>query len=163
MELKQDYSPELGISSFSWDYSNVNTILYNDNGYLSLRSSNYEFTGGAHGDYSSLCIVYSTDSLKQIKLSDIFAKGFEKKLNQAINNRLRKMYDVQPNETLADVGFLIEYLTYSNNFYLTSSGVGFVYPPSEVAPDALGEIEIFIPFDEVKSVMNKNFKLKAII
>ncbi|MCU0430892.1 MAG: DUF3298 and DUF4163 domain-containing protein [Cytophagaceae bacterium] len=161
LELKQDYSPELGISSFSWDYSNVNTVLYNDNGYLSLRSANYEFTGGAHGDYSSICLVFSKDSARQIQLKDIFAKGFEKKLNQVINLRLRKQFDVQPNETLADVGFLVEYLSYSANFYLTSSGVGFVYAPSEVAQDALGEIEIFVPFDEVKSILNKNFKLRS--
>lgn len=157
LELKPDYSPEFGVSSFSWDNSNINTVLYNDNGFISLRSLNYEFTGGAHGNFASSCIVYSIDSLREVRLQDIFVPGFEKKLNQAINNQLRKNFDIHTGETLADAGFLVEYLGFSENFYITSRGIGFVYTPSEVATESLGEIEVFVPFDEVKSVLNKRF------
>lgn len=159
LELRPDYSPEFGVSSYTWDNSSVNSVLYNDNGFISLRSSSYEFTGGAHGNFGSSCVVFSIDSLKEITIRDIFTKGFDKKLNQAINSQLRKNFDVQAGETLADAGFLVEYLTYSENFYITSRGIGFVYTPSEVATESLGEIEVFVPFDQVKSVLNQRFEI----
>ena len=45
----------------------------------------------------------------------------------------------------------------TSNFCITPKGILFLYNPYEIAAYAYGEIELFIPFSEIKSVVNPKF------
>lgn len=45
----------------------------------------------------------------------------------------------------------------TTNFCVTQKGILFLYNPYEIAAYAYGEIELFIPFEEVKNVLNPLF------
>jgi hypothetical protein len=45
----------------------------------------------------------------------------------------------------------------TNNFCITKKGILFLYNPYEIAAYAMGEIELFIPFEELKTVVNPRF------
>ena len=51
----------------------------------------------------------------------------------------------------------------TDNFALTKDGLKFVYNPYEIAPYAMGQQEIVIPYSELKSLLKPNALLTKII
>lgn len=143
--------------SFNWNTQAHVDMVYNAEGVTSLRFTQYQFTGGAHGLQSVFCLVVDMKKRRVLKLNDLFEKGYEQKLRQALEEELRKQYDIPGNAPLnGDKGILFDaHLPVSTNFYLTGNGIGFIYNPYEVAPYVVGQIDLYIPFNRISGLLRK--------
>ncbi len=153
-ESMKDEKPDSSQEAFGRSYSRTSQmqVVFNENNLLSVGYSGYAYDGGAHGSYGTTFVSYDLATKKQLKLTDIFKPKYEKTIGAALERALRKKYNLQPKESLNQMLF-DNAIPATENFALTRKGIMFNYTPYEIAAYAMGEIELFIPFDEIKAVL----------
>ncbi len=120
---------------------------------LSLATHRFTYNGGLHGKSSKTYHNYDLVQRRQLTLDDILQPGWDSTVNRLITEKLHASYKLAPYETLKKVDFYHDSISYSDNFFFTSTGIGFSYQPDEIAPYARGQINVFIPFEEMKVVL----------
>jgi hypothetical protein len=155
-ETLKDEKPEDVGASMNYAESSSMSVLYNEKGILSMGYGTYTYSGGAHGNHATLLTSYDVAQKKALKLKDIFLPGYEKTVDKAVANAVRKLFGMKPNEPLSNKLFE-NTIQHTDNFCITSKGILFKYNPYEIAAYAYGEIELFVPFEEVKGVVNPRF------
>jgi Protein of unknown function (DUF3298)/Deacetylase PdaC len=139
---------------FSENYARTSEIqvLFNENNLLSLGYSGYAFDGGAHGNYGTSLASYDLTTKKHLSLDDVFKPNYQKTVSAALEKALRKKYNLNPKEGLNQ--FLFDNtIEANNNFALTPKGILFNYTPYEIAAYAMGEIQLYLSFDDLKAVL----------
>jgi hypothetical protein len=155
----KDRSGSRMAASFNWESDVEMKILWNAGNRVSIAYENYQYTGGAHGLGNTLVRVFDVTSGKTLTIQDVFKPGYESSLRQVLEKHLRVAYDIPEGSALnGDQGILFDpHLALTRNFYLTGNGVGFIYNPYEVAPYVVGSIELFIPFSEIREIVQPAF------
>lgn len=130
--------------------SNVTTEIWtNDDHVLSLGAFGYWNTGGAHPNHANTYLNFNLKTGEKIKLTDLFKEGAQTTLTQLAEQQLRKTYDIAPDEPLSSFLF-DDTFALNDNFYLHKAGITFHYNPYEIAAYAMGHIEIYLPFKDIK-------------
>lgn len=153
-EVKPNSAPGIG-ATFNWESDGGMSLLWNADSLVSIAFKNYQYTGGAHGLGNTFLTVFDLKADKTLTLNDVFKPGYKPKLQKVLENELRKAYDIPANSSLnGKDGILFDkHLALTKNFYLTGSGIGFIYNPYEVAPYVVGQIELYVPFADIKDIL----------
>jgi len=131
------------------------SVLYNDRDFVVIDFLADAYTGGAHGNYSSLMYCLDVKRKKQMVLSDIVTID-SNNLQRILEQNLRKQYNIKASEGINKVLF-DDFLKPNKNFYFNGKGLAFMYNPYEVASYAQGQIVVFIPFIELKPYLVRAF------
>jgi hypothetical protein len=143
-----------------WSVDKSMKVVCNSDELLSLEFSAYQFAGGAHGMYGSVFSSIDMKTGKQIRLYEVIDTLQKSKIAKILTQKVRYNYDIKASDSLSDANFFTESIVPGNNFYLTKKGIGFFYNPYEVACYALGTVNVFVPFNEIKEFMKKDFMIK---
>jgi hypothetical protein len=141
---------------FSYLYEKSVIVYFNSDELLTLGFTDYSYTGGAHGIYATEVKSYDLASQREIVLADVLRPGYERSLSEVLARVLRVKYQLDANAPLSEVLFE-DKLEPNENFGLTDKGIFFVYQPYEIAAYALGEIELFIPFDRIAEYVREEW------
>lgn len=125
---------------------------------LTLSTYVYEDGGGAHGNYgtSYTCIDLVHNRIMGI-MDVIDTASCRETVKALLVKKFRADYQLKNEEALTDYLFGND-IPVTDNFYLTSKGIGFNYNPYEIGPYALGSVSIYIPFSELSPCLNPEFK-----
>lgn len=129
---------------------------------LSMDCYIYQYTGGAHGLGASQYKVLDLAGLKVLGLDDMLTMEGIRTLPKLLEKHFRRTWRVKPGTKLEDAGLLVERIeaeTY--NFYLTGKAVIFSFAPYEIAPYAFGEVEIPIPFADLRPYLTPAYAYLA--
>lgn len=96
---------------------------------------------------SKTAVVFDTRTGALLTEREILLPGYEITLPGLI---AKHKFD-----TRKDINYFPDAIWTSNNFYVTSKGITFVYNPFDVAPSSEGIIEITVPWQELKPIMDK--------
>lgn len=133
-------------------YTNL-TVAYVSPKIISLSAFNYSYSGGAHGNHGTSFRVVDLKRNKFLLLKDVITPEGQKKLPQLLEKHFRAAHALAAQDSLQEAGLFENKIDPNENFYLTSKGIGFNYTPYEIGPYVMGEIEIFIPFTELKEYL----------
>ena len=129
----------------------ANTLSY-------LATIDY-YEGGAHGINQLITFNFDIATGKLITLADVFAPGYETQLKNCLLKALKSKTGLNSINELKDEGYLYSMDMFaSENFILNNETITFVYNPYEIAPYALGSIELVITYSEVSQILNSSFK-----
>lgn len=148
----QDDSP-----SMSYEQMVNIAVRYNQDYFVVLESSEYAFTGGAHGNYYSTLNCLDVKTQKKLSLKDVITAD-SATLQPIVERFFRKQYHVTA-DSLNTVLFE-NYLAANDNFYFTNKGIGFLYNPYEIASYAQGQINVFIPFTAIDKYLVPSFRAR---
>lgn len=151
-ENKEAFAP------YSLEQMDRTAIAFYEGNLLTLSAFNYAYTGGAHGNYGTSFIPVDLVHNKQLMLSDVINEKGKKALKPLLEKHFRKQFQLKPSESLEAGGLFKNEIEPTDNFYLTSKGIGFNYVPYEIGPYAMGEVLIFIPFTELQSFLQPAFQ-----
>ena len=130
--------------------------LYNGN-LLVYRIDYNEYTGGAHGVYMTSYLNLRLDTLTPIRLDDLFVPNYKDALTDLLWNQLMADNQVTTHEELENMGYTSTgELTPIENFFLDSDGITFHYNIYDIAPYVMGAIQIKLPYDAVRHLLNEN-------
>lgn len=138
-----------------WSSEKTMEILYQDANMLSLRFTNFSYTGGAH---PMTVVTYSSFDLhtgERLSLSDIFKPGFEEKLSAIAEAKFRAEKQIGSDQNLNSTGFMFtdDRFSLPKNFAVVKDGIAFYYNQYEIAPYAMGSTELILNFDDLKELI----------
>ena len=114
----------------------------------------YEYTGGAHGNRYLLIQNYDLETGDMVNEQDIFIDDYYEPLKTLLLNALIAQTDnAESKRDLRRMGYSVADVVPNENFYVTQEGITYVYNPYEIAPYAMGCIEIFLPWDTVRPLI----------
>ena len=167
-EIEPEFEKELAKSgeaySFEWDFDYTLSPVYNRNDFFCYGVSSSEYTGGAHGMYSNRYYTIDLSNWKRIGLDDIFQPDSSDTLSSILLNRLMKQLNVSSPDSLLELCYFdTEDIMATENFYLTDTGICWVYNPYEIACYATGQTSIEIPFKEIDSYILPDSPVRRLI
>lgn len=155
---EHNLNEEVSVLSGSWEYFRDFQILWNDFNYLTLADNIDEYYGGAHGMRSLRFIHFDFHKNRLLELKDIIAISTQD-LEKELEKQFRKTYRLKSDEELTKILFE-NHIKPTKNFRFDQTGIYFVYNPYEIAPYAMGKIEIFIPFKNLEANLRNEFKTR---
>lgn len=127
-------------------------VVWNHYPLLSLEYFSYEYTGGAHGNYAAHYQVLDLEKKKILTPEDILKPEYKTALIPELEKSFRKAFKLDEDANIAEM-LLQKEIKPNNNFYLTEKGIAFSYTPYEIGPYSLGQVTLFIPFKDIKSLL----------
>lgn len=129
-------------------------VNYNKNNLLSISTSYYNYTGGAHGSTDIVSKNINLKTGKELKLKDLFKANSNYK--KVINAKIQKQINTNKDSFFQDSS---SFKTISDNqaFYIKSGKIVIYFGLYEIAPYAAGIPSFEIPVSQVKSILNPQF------
>jgi hypothetical protein len=146
---------EGNIPSWYWYVmSNSNKILFQSDSLLNYAVEYSDYEGGAHGSYR---ITYTNIDLKglvTLSEEDLFVPGYFKPLTEKIVEQLMRNYNVTVPDSLLMQGFFtLEDIVPNNNFWLDRENIHYTYNQYEIAPYAMGVIDVSVPYSGLSDIL----------
>ena len=140
-------TPSLGISHSMWtDFVGQKEKL------ATFAISFYDYEGGAHGIEGNRYFTIDLTTRHILTLNDLFN---EKDLPK-VKTLLWEQYNNSNKEYEPVIG--ADSFNLSNNIYLDSRGVHFIYDVYEIAPYAAGEQDLLLYFGQLEELFKAEFK-----
>jgi hypothetical protein len=138
-----------------WSSEKKMEILYQDANVLSLRFTNFSYTGGAHPITVVSNSSFDLHTGQRLRLPDIFIPEYEERLNAIAEAKFRTEKQISPDQTLNSAGFMFKDDRFSlpENFAIVKGGIAFYYNHYEIAPYAMGPTELMLKFDDLKELI----------
>ncbi|MFN3872945.1 MAG: DUF3298 and DUF4163 domain-containing protein [Ignavibacterium sp.] len=149
-----DYTSEFPpdwVFSFESDFR----VTFNSSDFLSIVLDYYEFTGGAHGNYYSVGYNIRTSDGEVLSLPDILKTNSLEALSEFVSEEILNMFDAN---SLNEAGLFEDELNISDDqdFYIIPNALVIQFDPYEIAPYAMGSIDVEIPFTKIKNLLKEN-------
>lgn len=141
--------------SWYWYYmNNNNKILFKNDLLLSYAVEYSDYEGGAHGSYRITYTNIDLNGLVTLSEEDLFLPGYFKPLTEKIVAQLMKNYNVTvPDSLLMEGFFTLDDILPNNNFWLDEENIHYSYNQYEIAPYAMGVIDVSIPYSELSGIL----------
>lgn len=138
---------------FDAEYAKMYSVEFIDSHIVSLQKFSYVYEGGAHGVHGTTMESYSLQNGERLssKLEDLFLLD-EKNKNTLLQMLTQKLETPEYKEKLFEETLPLKALP--QTFFVTSQGIKFVWHIYEIAPYVYGEIELHIPYKDLKSFVN---------
>lgn len=105
-----------------------------------------DYTGGAHGMNALICNVFDLTTGETVSEADLFAEGYQEGVSALLKTALDAFLEAQ--EEGEDLVFGAP--EPNGNFSVSEEGVTWTYNPYEIAPYALGAIELTVSWSDLK-------------
>lgn len=159
-EIQKEYesvNKEFPDYNTPWQLEVNADIIYQDSLFISVASTIYSFTGGAHPNSYQVYRSYDLITGKALTLGDFLEKGHEIDLNEAAELEFRMSKQIPPSRDLDDEGYFFEGNRFklNSNFAIMKKSLLFYFNPYEIGPYALGATELELKLtDYVKLIKN---------
>lgn len=139
---------------YQWNYERTYEVTNNEHALLCVKISGLSYEGGVQGNNTLHYQVFNLQTGELISLEELFNKSANKELTAIAEKQLRANRKIDENGFLTESGFFVKRLELKDEFFISHSGIGFTYNPSEIAPKIFGPVTIFLKWDQVKSLIN---------
>ncbi len=119
--------------------------------FVQLHLTAWSYTGGAHGNGSTLTYLIDKTSGKSLKLNDLFSDVTA--ITDIGEKYFRKLYELESGVDLEEAGFWFENNKFhlNNNISIVGDTIEILFNSYEIAPYSVGQTVIEIPIEEVKN------------
>jgi hypothetical protein len=134
----------------TYNYIYKFNVAFQNTKYVTLKNENYSYTGGAHGNYSTLYYVINAENGKLLSINDLVSDTI--KLQEIAKQQFYKLKNIDANKPINDQGYWFEKNAFSlnNNFGLLKDTLIFIYNLYEITNYAEGQTELKIPMNLLK-------------
>lgn len=124
--------------------------------YISFQQDWSNYTGGAHGMYSTVFFNYNVGKGKEIFLHDLLEPTRRADLTRLGEELFRKQEGLNANDALEPAYFFEDGKFYLNdNYTLTEDGLLFLYNIYEIKPYVAGQTKLLIPYRALEPLLNE--------
>ena len=166
-EMTNEYEDVL--TSFSdytapWTIEINSDIIYQDSSFISIATTIFTYTGGAHPNTNQVYRSFNLKNGKPILLEDMLTKGYEDELNESAEIEFRMLKEIPPNISLEERGYVFEEGRFrlNNNFAIINKSLLFYFNAYEIASYAEGPTEIELKLTDYVNLIDQNGVLHAL-
>ena len=130
-------------------------IGYIDSLVISVHKDLAEYYAGAvHGNYGTGFYNIDRRTKTLLRESDYFVEDYAAQLTKILQRRLLISYKVKTLEELEEKeGISAVDLTPNDNCSIGPKGLTYIYNPYEIGPYALGQVTIFVPYQDLQPIL----------
>lgn len=157
----EEFAMEKKAGRAGWEMTQDCKITYYSENLISLMTSIYEYSGGAHGNsaYATQTFDVSGSQPKELGLEDLFT-GDTDYLNVLSNMVIEALKQKNAPEVVNRRITSFEEKDLQN-FFLTSKSIKFAFEPYAVGPYAAGSYFAEIPYSKLASIIGTGSPLKS--
>ncbi len=156
MKELEDYD----VSQFPTYYMDKTASLErSDSSVISFSNMDYEYWGGAHGNYATYGYTVDVESGSELKFEDIIAdmEGFRAEAVPYVTDKLDEDYgDGLFPEYAETVGSTFGG-EYEPSWFLNATGIVIVFQTYEVGPYVMGQAVVTLPYSQFGKYMNEKY------
>ena len=160
-ELNRNENLEEIPAWYNYSYELTTTFADGYKDVLLFTALNYVYQGGAHPNQWENWRNFDSKTGRMIKLADVFKADSQKEVLELIQNELVKYLaertenqNLKSFKDLIDEGIILEPRIFiPANFLLEADHITFLYNRYDIAPYAVGDIKIAIPYSAIKKYM----------
>ena len=150
-------TPEMGLSLSVEEEDRV-MVMYENEQLITIAHYSFGFTGGAHGNYGTSLETIKKSNGKKVALTDVLNPAGVKALPAILDKVARIQFEIKNSKPLDQNDFLVNKIPLTENFYVTTTGIGFLYAPYEIKSYAEGEVNLLVPFTALSPYLQPAFK-----
>ncbi len=162
-DIARGTSPENLPQWYNYEMSLSTRFTDGREGILCFASERMEYTGGAHPNTWGTWLNFRQADGSVIALDEVFGKANQQQLIPLLTDALISEMatrledaDIRTVDDLKAHGILaITDMYVSENFLLEADGVAFLYNRYDIAPYAVGAIELRLPYAAIEHLMTK--------
>jgi len=130
-------------------------VGYIDSLVISVHKDLAEYYAGAvHGNYGTGFYNIDRRTKTLLRESDYFVEDYAAQLTKILQRRLLISYKVKTLEELEEKeGISAVDLTPNDNCSIGPKGLTYIYNPYEIGPYALGQVTIFVPYEDLQPIL----------
>lgn len=164
LEDEKDKNNKSSVEEWYSYYKNIESqVQLYQKDLLVYRVDYNEYTGGAHGMYTTTYVNMDLTLIRPLRLDDLFIAEYKEPLTELIWNQLMADNRVTTREALEDLGYgSTGEIIPVENFYLDTKGITFHYNVYDITPYTMGAVEVILPFDVIGHLLNDNPVLKSL-
>ena len=149
--------------SNAWALEINSDILYQDSLFISVATSIYSYTGGAHPNSVQVYRSYDLRTGEPITLEQLLVPGYERELNQSAEIEFRMSKEIPPNISLKEKGYWFEEGQFSlnQNFAIINKSLVFYFNPYEIAPYSMGPTELELKLTDYAQLIKEGSVIYA--
>lgn len=156
--IQDQYSQEMSeedLSQLKSDLRLSTEVDYIDSLVISVRKHLAEYYAGAvHGNYGTGFYNIDRRTKTLLRESDYFVEDYAAQLTKILQRRLLIGYKVKTLEELEEKeGISAMDLTPNDNCSIGPKGLTYIYNPYEIAPYAVGQVTIFVPYEDLQPIL----------
>lgn len=123
-------------------------------GLLTYRCSANDYMGGAHGMYAENYTVFDTKTGAVVTEDDLFRAGWEDALGELLGDQMLEDYAQEAEDAGVDIDDFFFSAPYPNgNFSVGKDGITWHFNPYDIAPYALGVINVPLSWKQLETLL----------
>lgn len=156
--IQDQYSQEMSqedLNELKSDLRLSTQVDYIDSLVISVHKDLAEYYAGAvHGNYGTGFYNIDRRTKTLLRESDYFVEDYAAQLTKILQRRLLIGYKVKTLEELEEKeGISAVDLTPNDNCSIGPKGLTYIYNPYEIGPYALGQVTIFVPYEDLQPIL----------
>lgn len=157
-EVEQMYDPNEEypmILDYEW-YESGNLLPDGKDGIIAYEVAVSTYTGGAHGSHNLLYLNMDAKTGKLLGEDDVFTQEFKNEGPKLMEKRLMEMYECETKEQLMEdcmILMLGDAFVSDNNFALLKDSVMFNFNEYEIAPYAVGNVQLKLAYKDIEKYL----------
>jgi len=140
-------------SNLNWHYTERVIVNGAENEGIVAERVLDTYVGGAHGQSARKYYLLDLNSLKPVTINDLFENYHDPRIKAIIYDALRTYGNLAKGQSLPEGGFFSDEPELTENFYVTAQGFGLYWNQYEIAPYAMGSIDLLIPWRDIRPRM----------
>lgn len=161
MSEYEAYVKEFKNEAATW-YSQTNiSVPFQTNNVTCISVEMDDYTGGAHGMFSTIHTNFFKPKHEVLTLKKIFNDSSLSELLTIAEADFRTANELTSEDDFDEVGFWFKDNQFhlNDNFILTAEGITWLYNPYEIGPYSQGTIELNVSKNELLPLLNEQYKL----
>lgn len=148
---------QMGLSLSASQGTNI-MVMYEDDRTITLAAFNSAYSGGAHDMYSTSLYNFDKKSGRRLQLKDVLTPAGIRLLPAYLDRAARMQYGITNQKPLDQNNFFVKEIKPTENFYITSDDIGFLYPPYALKSFADGEVNLLVPIQTLSRYLQPAFR-----
>ncbi len=142
----------------AWSLEISSDIIYQTEKFISVATTIFSYTGGAHPNSSLVYKSYDLNSGKAIELEDILIDNYKDELYRSAEIEFRMNHEIPPSRSLSTAGFIFENDEFrlNNNFAIIDNSLVFYFNDYEIASYAQGPSELELKLTDYVNLIDEN-------
>ncbi|MBO4985170.1 MAG: DUF3298 domain-containing protein [Bacteroides sp.] len=145
---------------YSYFMTVTGEVKYYQKNLLIYSTSYEEYAGSPDRIFNFNFLNLDLRTLTPIHLDDLFVEEYQEALTELLWNQLMVDNKVTTRQELEEMGYgSTSDLKPIDNFYLTPRGITFHYNVYEIAPYAMGNVTIHIPYEQMEHILSDDYAI----
>ena len=145
-------------NSLGWDLDRTIEVVGDTLGTLSMRLTEYVFTGGAHPNTTITQVAFDLATGRLLEFGDVFRAAARDSFDAAVDPLFRHAKELAPGADLAAEGFEFPNGRFrlNENFSSGSAGATFIFNAYEIAPYVMGGTMVVVPWEIARPFLRRD-------